>query len=939
MFAPGSRVIIRDEEWLVRNTEKAPNDDEILFVVGISPLVRDKEAIFQRNLEESIAQEKIIELRPEKTTPVCDTSARYLKTRLYIESMLRQTPVYKEDVGFSYKAAIDCNPYQFVPAGEALKRPRQRILIADGVGLGKTIEVGILITELMKRGKGKRILVAVIKSMLTQFQKELWARFTIPLVRLDSRGIQKIRTLIPTHANPFYYYDKVIISIDTLKQDVSYRNYLENSYWDIIVIDECHNVAVRGKNKSQRARLAGLLAKKSDTLIMASATPHDGRAETFASLMNMLDPTAIANPRQYTPEEIKGLFIRRFKKDIQDEVRENFQAQQQAMKISCRTSVPEEDAFSALSEVEFQKIDRQYKGAHYLFKTVLEKSLLSSPAACIKTLENRIRNLQKSEDTSGDIAILERFKELTARITIEEFSKYQTLVRWLRGEEGNLRWNGKKSDDRLIIFSERLETLDFLKKHLVKDIDLPEDKVLVFHGNLDDHQQQEIVSQFGKRNSKVRLLLASDVASEGINLHFFSHKLIHFDIPWSLMTLQQRNGRIDRYGQEHIPQIYYMLNVASNQKFKRDLRILEILLEKEQHAQNNIGDPAALLGLYDIEKEEQFVGQAIDAQQAPEDFSAELEIHEDPFEMFLHFEEEPQKVRPLNPPPNFSLFPDDFTFYRRALQFLNKEIGLQLEEDLDNFILRFQVPEDLRHRYKYLPGEILNQDMSMALTTDHEKVKSAYQLCRTQEHDWPKLELMWDLHPAIQWLHDRLLAGLRRHEAPVILIPDKLEAGEKIFLIYSTVSNNNGHVVLADWWGISFCGVRLNKVYSLANFFSHTGLDQDTIPARDTFAIEEDIPLLMNLAVQKAHQQMQYKFQQYAQEFSRKLEAKRESLRALKARQIKEEEQNTLSAHKKQARLRQIEETFSHYQDWLERDFSLTEQPYIQVVAIVQSAI
>src|ERR1019366_6930152 len=172
---------------------------------------------------------------------------------------------------------------------------RHRILLADSVGLGKTIEVGVLLAELMRRGKGKRILVVTTKSMMTQFQKELWSRFTIPLVRLDRAGIDRIRQDVPADANPFHYYDKTIISVDTLKQERDIRVHLERSHWDVIVIDEAHNVAVRGE-KSLRAKLAEQLAKRSDSLILASATPHDGRPASFASLMNMLNPTAITDP-------------------------------------------------------------------------------------------------------------------------------------------------------------------------------------------------------------------------------------------------------------------------------------------------------------------------------------------------------------------------------------------------------------------------------------------------------------------------------------------------------------------------------------------------------------------------------------------------------------------------------------------------------------------
>ena len=264
--------------------------------------------------------------------------------------------------------------YQLDPAIQALKQPRQRILIADAVGLGKTLEAGILLSELIRRGRGKRILVLAVKSMLTQFQKELWSRFAIPLTRLDSIGIQRLRTRIPTNHNPFYYYDKAIISIDTLKQDAEYRTYLENAYWDIIVIDEAHNVAERGAGSSLRAKLARLLAQRSDTLIMLSATPHDGKARSFASLMTMLDPTAIANPDDYGPEDIKGLFIRRFKKDIQHQVETAFKERQIRI-VRCQASAAEEHTYDVFTDLQFTQLD-QRRSAGALFQNHPRKSAL-----------------------------------------------------------------------------------------------------------------------------------------------------------------------------------------------------------------------------------------------------------------------------------------------------------------------------------------------------------------------------------------------------------------------------------------------------------------------------------------------------------------------------------------------------------------------------------
>src|SRR5690606_17283943 len=117
-----------------------------------------------------------------------------------------------------------------------------------------------------------------------------------------------------------------------------------------------------------------------------------------------------------------------------------------------------------------------------------------------------------------------------------------------------------------VIFTERIETLHFLAEHLKQDLKLEDEQVQILHGGLSDIEQQRIVEDFGKDEAPVRLLLASDVASEGINLHYLSHRMIHFDVPWSLMVFQQRNGRIDRYGQEKTPQIVYLMTESAHEK-------------------------------------------------------------------------------------------------------------------------------------------------------------------------------------------------------------------------------------------------------------------------------------------------------------------------------------------------------------------------------------
>ena len=268
-FAPGMRTIIRDEEWMIKKIETNSLGNKTLYCVGVSPLVKDREAIFLADLE----QIQVVD--PAEVKLVADHSPFYKRALLYLESQWRQQIPTDSNLHIGHRAAMDLMPYQLDPAKLSLQRPRQRILIADTVGLGKTLEAGILMSELIARGKGKRILVVTVKSMMTQFQKEMWNRFTIPLVRLDSNRIQKIRASLPSNYNPFFYYDKTIISIDTLKRDVEYRTHLENAYWDIIVIDEAQNVAERGDHQAQRSRLAKLLADQIVSEVGTSYSPME----------------------------------------------------------------------------------------------------------------------------------------------------------------------------------------------------------------------------------------------------------------------------------------------------------------------------------------------------------------------------------------------------------------------------------------------------------------------------------------------------------------------------------------------------------------------------------------------------------------------------------------------------------------------------------------
>jgi len=284
-----------------------------------------------------------------------------------------------------------------------------------------------------------------------------------------------------------------------------------------------------------------------------------------------------------TPEQkIKGLFLRRYKKHVQEQVAGSF-LERKVSKHGVPAAAEEEVVYDRLAAARFLSFDQTRRSGQLLFKTVLEKSLFSSPAACLETVRQRLKKLEKEfgSDADKDRATLGEIAETLGRIGPGNFAKYRRLVEILQ-PGGYLQWNPDNPKDRIVIFTERLETLRFLEEYLTRDLKLTPEQVEVVHGSgIEDVDLQKIVEDFGRDRSPVRLLLASDIASEGLNLHFLCHKLIHFDIPWSLMVFQQRNGRIDRYGQEREPHIAYLYTESQHPKVRGDLRILELLMKRD----------------------------------------------------------------------------------------------------------------------------------------------------------------------------------------------------------------------------------------------------------------------------------------------------------------------------------------------------------------------
>lgn len=960
---------------MVRKVQTAGNGDAAVHVTGLSELVRNRPAVFLHTLD------TIEELRPEQTLPVVDTSAGFRRTRLYLDTLLRRTPPTDDRLYAGHRGAMRSAPYQLVPAQQALQRPRPRLLIADGVGLGKTIEVGILLSELIRRGRGARILVVALKSILSQFQRELWSRFTIPLVRLDSRGLERVQAQLPSSANPFYYYDRVIISIDTLKKDAKYRKFLEHARWDAIVIDECQNVAVRGaaggRSMSDRARLARLLAHTTDSLVLTSATPHDGRPESFASLIDLLDPTVIADPAHYDADDVRPWFVRRFKKDIGASTGDAFREREVAALYADATPA-EQHAMDALRDLA---IPATARAGGMLFRTTLLKALLSSPNACADTVEERAKRLRRQrerlEETdpkraaiADETTELDAFADTLRGLRPSDFAKLGVFLDYVRG----LGWTGGRTlGRRVVVFSERLATLDLLRAQLHAALDVPEDRIGVFWGTLDDEKQQQLVQDFGTENGKVRILLCSDAASEGINLHYFCHDLVHFDVPWSLITLEQRNGRIDRYGQQHTPQIRYLLTRPADPEQAGDLRVLERLIAKEQHAHANLGDAATLLGLHDAESETEHVAQGIEAGAAPEVIIPDAPTPDELLRALLGESGDQAAERERNTGAGvvtadpLGLFDDDLEWARLAFAELRvdaegtahtpaakRAIADHAPEwlpDANGF--RLLADDDLRRRLHFMPPDLIDGRGELRLTTDRQRVMDALEAARQGDGGWPEWQLFWEQHPVAEWLGDRVLGMFTRHEAPVVPVASGLPAGTQVFVVQGVISNKRSQPVLVDWFGVRFDAESPEpSIVPLDALVDAVGLDAplpnpDRLDAAADAALVEALQARIPDAVEHARAHMVQRRAERASELKGALKTQARALKewATRGRERVQAQQDAARAKGRNlttaqeaaltAELRHIDDQVSARHEWIEHTLTTSDLPYLRLAAIL----
>jgi superfamily II DNA or RNA helicase len=583
----------------------------------------------------------IHDLQPARAAPL----ANWL---VYHQAFLLEQALGGDALLATQPGRLRLEPYQLVPVLRAIRMSRPRLLLADGVGLGKTIQAGLILTELMARRIAHRILiVSPAGPLLEQWKNELLERFGLRATVIDRPKLDEIRKSTELGANPFDHIAIGLASMDFLKQE-SVLDLLERATYDVVVIDEVHHCMDLGtsgeREDSLRRRMAEVLTRRCDCLILATATPHDGNDRSFASLCELLDYSLVDGRGGLRGTRYQAHVVRRLKDHIKDPVTGKPKFKERIV-TPVRVVATGDDykAFRALQralvEVIGPELRKAIKSRRYedvLSFIALLKRGVSSVAACQSTLrvvaarfaqlvaereetqESKRQRLRTLRDYNRR---LERFGALTAEEEHErEVLEAEDLAQSLAGLQREMKSAGRKlkwatdfheglkhlltladaasghdpkldqilteinsirneeSDANVLVYTEYTTTQRSLVAHLTA---AGIGEVLALSGDDDDKDRLLKTERF-RSNTKL-VMVSTDAAAEGLNLHQRCHHLLHVELPFNPNRLEQRNGRIDRYGQTRNPVVRYLYLAHSFEE-----RILLRLIAKYERQRSRL---------------------------------------------------------------------------------------------------------------------------------------------------------------------------------------------------------------------------------------------------------------------------------------------------------------------------------------------------------------
>ena len=521
--------------------------------------------------------------------------------------------------GAGMPGRLTVEPYQYVALNRALDMPRVRLLLADGVGLGKTIQAGLIAAELLARRHAHRILIVTPSGpLLTQWEREMRLRFGLRFATLTSGAeLRARRRGLDRGANPFEQTALCLTSHDFAKQEFVLEE-LEQARWDLVIIDEAHHVMRSpGEAPTHRRRLAEVLAERSDALLLLTATPHDGDDARFASLIALLDPALVNGPALMDGEgtligdQYRRHVIRRLKSHIRDpRTGRPLFRRRHVIPVRVDAAGPEHEAarafHRALTGFVLKRVrDRGQDGDALSFVSLLKRSV-STIAACLATLRVVSDRLARRASGEGESRQAQGERRRAARVLRGRAVRFGTLSAAAEASLDALDIEGMAASlavplaaslsvllaptsnpelAGLIALGEAALSADPKLAALVLEARLirlahPRANILVYTEYADSQAAAaralggldgEILTIGGQDSGEARLaaadrfgdrdgiiLISTDALSEGLNLQQCCFHLIHLDLPYNPNRLEQRNGRVDRHGQIREPEIRYL---------------------------------------------------------------------------------------------------------------------------------------------------------------------------------------------------------------------------------------------------------------------------------------------------------------------------------------------------------------------------------------------
>ena len=510
-----------------------------------------------------------------------------------------------------FRSGVTIEDYQLDPVVRAIDMARVNLLIADDVGLGKTIEAGLVVQELLIRHRARTVFVVCPASLQLKWQMEMWEKFGLEFRIVDTAYIKQLRRERGIHANPWASFPRLISSMDWMKSGEGLRSMKDclpptvtyPRKFDILIVDEAHNVApataARYALESQRTRLIRTVAPHFEHRLFLSATPHNGYQESFTSMLEMLDDQRFSRSVEPDQKQLQRIMVRRLKKDITDADGNPVFPERRVMPLEIEYSDEEREIHSLLKEYS-QSRSKSVQGASHAFgvdfvHTLFKKRLFSSPMAFATTLAKHRANLgqpptrkgknplddrilrkailRAEEEHSDDESLeeaqqeaLEAADRLTGPLEPSQRVMLDRLISWaetaknkvdakasaiLGWLEDHLKEDGEWNDKRVVLFTEYRATLVWLEQILTSH-GFGGDRMMIIHGSMDQKEREPVKAAFQAHPNilPIRILLATDAASEGIDLQNYCNYLVHIEIPWNPNVMEQRNGRIDRYGQK-----------------------------------------------------------------------------------------------------------------------------------------------------------------------------------------------------------------------------------------------------------------------------------------------------------------------------------------------------------------------------------------------------